>query len=287
MDKIIVVNKEKDMTSRDVINELCKIFDTKKIGHTGTLDPLAEGVLVVCIGKSTKLVDELTSLDKEYVAEVVLGINTNTLDTTGDILDTKKTCISEKEIDDVLKTFIGKYHMQVPLYSSIKINGKKLYEYARNNIEIDLPYRDVEIFDIKRVSDVRYEDDKTIFKIKCHVSKGTYIRSLIRDIGLKFNTYGCMSMLTRTAQGKFKIEDSYKLSEIKNNNYKFVDIIDAIDLPKVELDDKLYKKVINGNKLENSFKFNKFCFIHNNELIAIYEIDEKDNNVVRPKKVFN
>ena len=202
MDKLLVVNKEKNLTSRDVVNNLTKIFNTKKIGHTGTLDPIATGVLVCLFGKYTKLVDLLTSLDKEYIAEIKLGIKTDTGDITGSIIENKKYNITKEEIIKVFKEFPSKYKQIVPKYSAVKINGKKLYEYARNNIEIELPKREVSIFSLELID---YEKD--IIKFKTHVSKGTYIRSLIEDICEKLGTIGTMNNLIRTKQGGFDIEE--------------------------------------------------------------------------------
>ena len=206
MDKLLVVNKEKNLTSRDIVNNLTKIFNTKKIGHTGTLDPIATGVLVCLFGKYTKLVDLLTSLDKEYIAEIKLGIKTDTGDITGSIIENKKYNITKEEIIKVFKEFPQKYEQTVPKYSAVKINGKKLYEYARNNIEIELPKREVSIFSLELID---YEKD--IIKFKTHVSKGTYIRSLIEDICEKLGTIGTMNNLIRTKQGGFDIEDSFIL----------------------------------------------------------------------------
>lgn len=174
IDGIIVVNKNAGMTSRDVVNVLCKIFNTKKIGHTGTLDPIATGVLVIAIGKYTKLVDKITSLDKEYIAKVKLGIKTDTLDITGNILEKRKCNVYKEALINTLNSFVGSYNQVVPKYSAIKINGKKLYEYARRNIEINLPSRKVEI---KNIELLEFNNDSFTFKTK--VSKGTYIRSLI------------------------------------------------------------------------------------------------------------
>ena len=145
MNKILVVNKEKDYTSRDVVNIVGKHFNTRKIGHTGTLDPLATGVLVLCMGKSLKIVDLITTNNKEYIARVILGIDTDTLDITGNILNKDNPTITKEQVNKVLKSFIGKSIQEVPKYSAVKVNGKKLYEYARNNENIDLPKRIVEI----------------------------------------------------------------------------------------------------------------------------------------------
>ena len=280
MDGIILVNKDSDMTSRDVVNELTHTFHTKKIGHTGTLDPLATGVLVLCIGKALKVAEYITALEKEYIAEITLGINTDTLDITGKVLEEKEVNISENEIDKVLSSFIGEYDMEVPIYSAVKVNGKRLYEYARNNIEVELPIHKVNIYSIERISNI--ENNK--FMIKCKVSKGTYIRSLVRDICKRLNTIGVMSKLTRTKQGKFNIEDSYTLNEIKNGEYKLIPVIDYIDLPKIEVDESLLKKIKNGAKLENTFGYDMFCFIYNNEVIAIYQ---SNGLLVKPVKVLN
>ena len=280
MDGIILVNKDSNMTSRDVVNELTYTFHTKKIGHTGTLDPLATGVLVICIGKALKVAEYITALEKEYIAEITMGINTDTLDITGNILEEKNVNISEGEIDKVLSSFIGEYDMEVPIYSAVKVNGKRLYEYARNNIEVELPIHKVNVYSLERISNV--ENNK--FMIKCSVSKGTYIRSLVRDICKRLDTIGVMSKLTRTKQGKFNIEDSYTLDEIKNGEYKLIPVIDYIDLPKVEVDESLLKKIKNGAKLENNFGYDKFCFVYDNEVIAIYQ---SNGLLVKPVKVLN
>ena len=224
MDGIVLINKEKNCTSRDVVNQVSKILKTKKIGHTGTLDPIATGVLVLCIGKATKLVEVITSYDKEYEAEVILGIKTDTKDITGKILKEEKAIISKENIEKCLKQMIGTYNQTVPIYSAVKINGKKLYEYARNNEEIELPKRKVTIKELKLISDITYEKEKTKFKIKCHVSKGTYIRSLIEDIATNLNTIGTMENLKRTKQGNFQIASANTIQDIENNKFKIYSI---------------------------------------------------------------
>ena len=281
MNGLIIVNKDKNLTSRDVVNEICHIFNTKKVGHTGTLDPLATGVLVIAIGSALKIVDHITSLDKEYIAKVKLGIKTDTLDITGNILDTKEVNITNEEIDKVLSSFPHDYDMEVPIYSAVKVNGKKLYEYARNNIPVELPHHMVKVYSLERITPI--EDNS--FYIKCHVSKGTYIRSLINDICLNLGTIGVMEELQRTKQGKYSIEDSYTLEDIKEGNYKLISIEDSLDIPKVEIDNnKLLKRVINGNKLEDIYNYPEFLFTYNHDVIAIYK---QDNGLVKPVKVFN
>lgn len=285
MNGILLVNKQENVTSRDVVNEVCKIFNTKKVGHTGTLDPMAKGVLVLALGTSLKIVNNITCLDKEYIAKITLGIKTDTLDNTGNIISEQKLDnIDTKKIDEVLNSFLGDYHMQVPLYSAVKVNGKKLYEYARNNIPVELPYKDVKIYEINRISDLEYENDKVSFLFKCKVSKGTYIRSLINDIAIKLNTIGVMSELTRVKQGKFSIEDCYTLEDIKNGRYKLLNMNDVIDLPIIKINDDLYKKVKNGMKLDNNYNYKEFCFEYKDNIIAIYKQEDK---YVKPVRVFN
>ena len=253
MDGILVVNKESNCTSRDVVNTLCKHFNTKKIGHTGTLDPIATGVLVVCIGPSTKLVEILTSTYKEYEAELIFGIKTDTYDITGNVLKEEVSIIEESKIIDALNKMKGKYIQTVPIYSAVKVNGKKLYEYARNNINIELPKREVDIKELELLS-IRYENNKTIIKIKTLVSKGTYIRSLINDIASSLNTIACMSKLNRTKQGEFNIEDSYKLDDILNGNYKLLSKEDVLKNYKtIDVDDSLYYKITNGCIINNIY----------------------------------
>jgi len=270
MNGIIVVNKEKDYTSRDVVNIVGKYLNTKKIGHTGTLDPVAEGVLVLVIGKCTKLTDYLTSDYKEYIAEFVLGYETDTLDNTGKIINTSNIKINNDEIEKVINSFNGEYNQEVPKYSAVKINGKKLYDYARNNEEVSLPSRLVDIKEIE-VLDI----GETI-KIRCLVSKGTYIRSLIRDIGYKLNTYATMTSLVRTKSGDFSINKSYTLDEIKGNSFKLISIEEVFkDYPKININDEEYKKISNGVKLDNKYDSEYVLFYYNNELFCIYKEYEK------------
>ncbi len=280
MDGLLLINKDKNMTSRDVVNIVSKKLNTKKIGHTGTLDPLATGVLVLAVNKALKIVEDIISLDKEYIAEVILGIKTDTLDVTGNVIEEKKVPnILEEDLREVLNSFIGEYKMQVPIYSAVKVNGKKLYEYAREGKEVKLPIKNVFIYDIELLE---LSDNK--FKFKCRVSKGTYIRSLIRDVCERLNTIGVMSSLIRTKQGKFNIENALKLDEI-NENTKPIKLTEALDLPKVEVDDYLLNKIKNGSKLQDRYNYDKLMFTYNGELIAIYIKDPNNEGKIKPKKV--
>lgn len=272
MNGILIVNKSEGFTSRDVVNKLSKIFNTKKIGHTGTLDPIAKGVLVVVIGKYTKLCEDLTQTYKEYIATFKLGILTDTLDITGKILDEKDVTVTEEEIRNVIASYKCVYDQEVPIYSSVKINGRKLYEYARNGENVVLPKRKVDIKNIE-VIDI----NKDIVKIKCLVSKGTYIRSLIRDIGSSLNTFATMTDLIRIKQGIFDIRDSYTLEDIENGNYKLIDIEDVMDI--CVIDDNTYlKDVTNGVKLKLDIENKYILFKYEGNNIALYK---KDNDYFR------
>ncbi len=282
MDGVLIVNKEKGVTSRDVVNKICKILNTKKVGHTGTLDPIATGVLVVCVGKATKLVEILTSEDKEYIATVKLGVLTDTLDTDGKVLEKKDVFIKKENLVNVLNSFVGFYDQEVPIYSAVKINGKKLYEYARSNIEVSLPKRRVEIKKIELL-----EFDKDHYKFKVLVSKGTYIRSLIKDINDKLKIIGSMSDLIRTKQGDFDIKDSYTISEINDNKYNLLTITDVLQNENsVIIDDALFKVVKNGGLIDNVYNKSFVTFIYNEKVVSIYKSYEKDNSKMKPYKMF-
>lgn len=239
-DGILIIDKPADYTSHDVVAKVRKVLGTKKVGHTGTLDPMATGVLVVCVGSATKLVEYFTSKDKIYKTKIKLGIKTDTGDITGEIICEKpinsmmpvntrilndngnynrnankdeenisNEQIFIKNIEEVCKSFIGKQKQIPPMYSSIKVNGVKLYEYARKGIHIDVGPRDIEIFDIK---DISYTNDE--IEMTVHCSKGTYIRTLCEDIAEKLGTVGTMSYLRRIQTGNFNIENSIKLEDI-------------------------------------------------------------------------
>lgn len=280
----IVVDKPEGYTSRDIVNIIGKKFKTKKVGHTGTLDPMATGVLVVCINKATKIAELLTSLDKEYIAEFTLGILTDTLDITGNIIKEEKAVFDEKTIKNMLYSMIGVYDQEVPIYSAVKVNGRKLYEYARNNEEVILPKHKVDIKELELL-DIKYDIDKTIIKVRCLVSKGTYIRALGYDIAKKLNTIAVMSSLRRTKQGKFNITESYTLEQINNDEYKTLDILDVLDYTKIEVDENICQKLINGAIIDNIYNEEIVLFTHNNKAVALYKTYNKDNSKLKPWKM--
>lgn len=279
MKEIVVVNKQAGLTSRDVVNKLNHIFNTKKIGHTGTLDPLATGVLVCLVGSYTKLVDEITSLNKEYVAEIKLGIKTDTGDVTGNILESSDVKVADSKVKEVFKNFPKKYMQSVPAYSAVKINGKKLYEYARSGQKIDLPKREVNIYELELLN---INDD--IIKFRALVSKGTYIRSLIEDICESIGTIGTMNSLIRTKQGCFSLSDSNTIESIESGKYTGLSIMDILDYPVIEIPQEYIKVITNGGKINNIFNVkDKVIFTIQNEEIAIYKLEE---NVLRPYIMF-
>lgn len=271
---ILLVNKPKGITSRDVVNEVQKALNTKA-GHTGTLDPMAEGVLVICLGKATKLTEIITSTIKEYEAEVTLGIETDTLDTEGTIIKKDDTKIDKEQITKVLKEFETTYNQEVPKYSAVKVNGKKLYEYARKGEEVTLPKKKVTIYDLSLLD---YENNK--FKIYTKVSKGTYIRSLIRDICHELNALGTMSNLARISQGKYKIKDTFTLEDLEKGKYNIIPIKELLDMKVVKVSGKLKQKIINGQKLD--FDYDKVLFTDiNDKELAIYKKEGKELKVYK------
>ena len=240
-DGIILVNKRKDWTSRDVVNKACRLLNTKKIGHCGTLDPFATGVLILGVNKGTKLLQFLENGRKKYVAKLRLGLISETLDITGKNIEEVECEKYEKtKIIDVLQSFLGKSMQLTPKYSARKVEGKKLYEYAREGIEIEDIYREIEIYSIDLID---YADDSIIFIAE--VSKGTYIRQLGLDIAKKLGTAGILEELERISIGNFYIKDSIDVEEITYD--KLFDYNKALDfMPIQKVDGDLLKQVSNG-----------------------------------------
>lgn len=277
MNGILVINKEKNVTSHDVVNQIRKIFKIKKVGHVGTLDPISTGVLVILIGNTTKLAPFLENDSKEYIARICFGLSTDTYDVTGNTIEESNDFIlSEEQIDKCLKQMIGVQKQTPPIYSAIKVSGKKLYEYARKQQEVEIPTRTIEVFDAKRISPLKEVDNRICCDVIFNVSKGTYIRSLIHDLGKIIDIPCCMKELNRTRSGKFFIEKSVKIDDVKVGNYQLINPVEIIDLPSLNVDENsdVYKKAINGMKISPSIyeeKPERFAVICNNKLVAIYE----------------
>lgn len=254
MDGILIVNKEKGYTSHDVVGKLRKIFGMKQIGHTGTLDPNATGVLPILIGKATKASQYLMEHDKTYIATLKLGERTNTLDGEGEVVEKQtieESLLDKDKIDAVLQTFLGKQEQIPPMYSAIKIKGKKLYEYAKQGKEIKREPRSIEIYEIL-LKKVNKEKKEIIFEVHC--SKGTYIRVLCEDIAKKIGTIGYMKELERTEVTPFTIKQALTLQQIeqqKENIKKYLISIEKIfeQKRKIQLDEKKQILFLNGTQL--------------------------------------
>lgn len=251
MNGVINFYKPSGMTSHDAVYFFRKLLNIKRIGHTGTLDPNATGVLPICIGKATRISEYLLGVEKEYIGELTLGAATDTLDSDGTITNTSNLQVSRSEIENSFSKYKGTISQTPPMYSAIKINGKKLYELAREGMEIDRKSRNVNIYNLDIMN---IKDNKSVF-FYTRCSKGTYIRTLCHDIGIDLGTYGYMSYLIRVGVGSFKLENSYSMNYLKSLSKEDIqDLITPMDeainhLEKLTVPDNLYDKLINGVKL--------------------------------------
>ena len=293
---IINVYKEKGYTSFDVVAKLRGILKIKKIGHTGTLDPDAEGVLPVCIGNATKLCDFLKEKKKEYEAELILGKSTDTQDMSGEVLNESDNYknLTEDVIRDTIRSFVGEIYQTPPMYSALKVNGQKLCDLARKGITVERKKRKITIFDIEIL---KIDLPKVNIRVKC--SKGTYIRTLCNDIGEKLGTYGCMGYLLRTGSGQFLLEDSVKLMEIeKMRDENSLDKIiikteNVLDYKKITVKMEFDKMLLNGNVLTYNMAV---CEqeVNKSELVKVYTSQGKfaaiykktENDLFKPEKMF-
>ena len=287
MEGIIVVNKPKGITSFDVIRKLKKILKTKKIGHTGTLDPLATGVMLVCVGRATKLASDLEAKDKIYIADFDTGYATDTYDIEGKKIAENTIEISKENLEQSIKKFIGNIKQVPPMYSAIKIDGNKLYHLARKGIEVERPERNVTI---EYINLLDFKDNKV--KIETKVSKGCYIRSLIYDIGQDLGTYATMTALQRKQVGDYSLENSYSLEQIEkmvlNNDFKFLKTIEEIfSYDKYSLQTEkeltLYK---NGNtvKIKENLENKRYRIYFQNEFVGLANIE--NNNLLKGYKYY-
>lgn len=296
MDGIINVYKEKGFTSHDVVAKLRGILHIKKIGHTGTLDPDAVGVLPVCIGKGTKLCDMITDTDKTYEAVMLLGISTDTQDISGNVLSKKDVAVDEKTLIETVDSFVGEYKQIPPMYSAIKVNGRKLYQLAREGIEIERSPRDVYIRSI-HINDMNLQDGEPSVTMTVSCSKGTYIRTLCNDIGEKLGCGACMKSLSRTRVGRFYIDDSYTINQIAALNLKgelssIVAPVDSMfDYPRIQINKEYDKMLYNGNllplsagkALDMGLAVMVRIYNESGEFIGIYSMDDSG---YKPVKLF-
>jgi len=287
LEGIIIVNKPKGITSFDVIRKLKKILKTKKIGHTGTLDPLATGVMLMCVGKATKLASNLEAKDKVYIADFDIGYATDTYDIEGKKIVENIIEVSKENLEQSIKKFIGNIKQVPPMYSAIKIDGNKLYHLARKGIEVERPERDVTI---EYINLLDFKDNKA--KIETKVSKGCYIRSLIFDIGQDLGTYATMTVLQRKQVGDYSLENSYCLEQIEemvlNNDFKFLKTVEEIfSYDKYNLQTEkeltLYK---NGNtvKIKENLENKKYRIYFQDEFIGLANIE--NNNLLKGYKYY-
>ena len=300
-DGILPIFKERGMTSHDVVFKARKILQMKKIGHSGTLDPEVDGVLLLLLGGATKVSDYAMDLGKSYRAEVCLGIKTTTEDLTGEILEERTVeGIDISEIKDILKTMVGEIEQTPPIYSAVKVNGRKLYEYARRGqFDVEIPSRKVNIYNIEFIDNSEYyKDGKFYFTIDINCGKGTYVRTIATSIGEKLNIPSTMSKLTRTSSGKITIDHCLKLADVEKC------------LEENTLEDKILKKeygleeyqfveipLFRAKQVMNGLRFRKnqfpdydfsngIVFTYNNEAIAIYYLKDKDDELLSVKTTF-
>ena len=287
MEGIILVNKPKGISSFDVIRKLKKILKTKKIGHTGTLDPLATGLMLICVGKATKLASDLEAKNKVYLANFEIGYATDTYDIEGKRIAENLIDVSKDNLELSLKKFIGDIKQVPPMYSAIKIDGNKLYHLARKGIEIERPERDVTIEYIKLLD---FKDNKA--KIKTKVSKGCYIRSLIYDIGLDLGTYATMTELQRINVGEYSLTNSYTLEQMEemaqNNDFSFLNSVeDVFSYEKYSLEtEKELTLFKNGNtvKIKDSLENKKYRVYYQDEFLGLANIE--NNNLLKGYKYY-
>ena len=275
MDGLILINKQKGFTSHDAVNDIRKKLNTKKVGHTGTLDPNATGVLPILVGKATKISKYLMEHDKTYIATIKLGEKTDTGDSEGQVIEEKSISadLKKEDINNALQNFFGKQKQVPPMYSAIKINGKKLYEYAREGKEVKLEAREIEIYKIELLE---YQNNKIKFEVEC--SKGTYIRTLCEDIAKKLGTVGYMEELQRTKVNNFRIEDSILLDDItlENAEKNMIKIEEVFkEKETIELDNKKLELFLNGVKLTYNLPNSIYRIYNNEQFIGIGVIENK------------
>lgn len=298
MNGIIPLYKPKGLTSHDCVQKIRRILHIKKVGHTGTLDPEVEGVLPICVGEATKIIPFLLSLPKEYEAEVSLGSTTTTEDAEGDVLEEKPVDVlpALTEVERVLKEHQGQVAQVPPMYSAVKVNGKKLYEYARAGIEVERPVRTITIHEARLIKEkTRMEEGKFQCRILC--SKGTYIRTLCVTIGAALGYPAHMSQLIRTMSDGIHVSETYTLEAVAENQQKssladvFLPVFQGLEhLPTVHVDALEKRKVLQGQKLPflvENLQTTPFKMMHEAELLAIYDEHPTEKGTIKPVRVFN
>ncbi|EXJ24127.1 tRNA pseudouridine synthase B [Alkalibacterium sp. AK22] len=300
MEGLLPIWKEVGMTSHDVVFKLRKILKTKKIGHSGTLDPDVDGVLPVAVGKATKTIEYMMDSQKVYTGEVTFGFSTTTEDASGEIVEQTSVPadLNEEMIDKALQSFIGEIKQTPPMYSAVKVNGKRLYEYARQGITVERPTRKAQIHSFERTSPLVFNQNQqtAAFKFKVECGKGTYVRTLAVDLGLQLGLPSHMSQLTRKASGGFTADQAVtlggvqELMEANRIEEKLYPLETALSgLEQVEITDALFEKIKNGSLLEKDSymppSVDRLVFVYQNKAVAIYAPHPSKTAFIKPVKV--
>lgn len=281
---ILVIDKDKGMTSADVVYHLRKALHIRKIGHAGTLDPDVTGVLPIAIGQATKLIELMHTQNKKYEGTGIIGYATDSYDVSGTVLESEKITapISKEAIQQAMQSFVGEIEQVPPIYSAVRVNGKHLYEYARAGIEVERPRRQVQVYqyDIKNDPTFDKEKGEESFDFQIECSKGTYVRSLVNDLKTELNVPAVMESLRRTASSGFDLSQAVKLDEVINAPEKIADFIQPIDAffkdyESINLNDQQWLKVKNGNAIVLKTNAKKVALRYNNSIKAIYEKDDR------------
>ena len=268
---IVLVNKPVGISSNKVVNIVKYVLKARKCGHLGTLDLEGRGLLPVCVNNATKLFNFFLDKDKTYQTTFVFGFETDTLDTSGQIVKEKECDISRKMVEEVLPSMIGKYLQMPPQYSAKKINGQTAYKVARSGGEVELKPKEVEIYDIKLLRKLR----KNTFKLEISCSSGTYIRSVCRDLATKLSTYGSMQCITRTRCGTFKLEDTISLRDVKNGKINLISCDILFDYPSLQLDFDTCSKLYIGQILKTDFEEGRYKIYNEKDFIGIGHVEDK------------
>ncbi|TLG71791.1 tRNA pseudouridine(55) synthase TruB [Culicoidibacter larvae] len=297
MDGVLAVHKPRGMTSHDVVWKLRRILGTKKIGHTGTLDPDVDGVLVVCIGRATKLVQFMEHAHKVYHAEAVLGVATTTEDLSGEVVEMLPVpvgCFDEAMVQQVLADFVGVSKQVPPMYSAVKVNGRKLYEYARNGVEVERPERSIEIFSLVYNADsLKFADERGYFEFDIESAKGLYVRTLCVDIGAKLGFPAAMADLQRTASGQFTLDDCVTLEQIEAGDYVLTAMADIdLGLPEFIVDELLAERIGVGSVFTVDELIDApnepFAVLNEHrQLLAVYQPHPEKPGKFKPVRVFS
>ncbi len=268
---IILINKRKGYSSNSVVGKVKRLLKLEKVGHLGTLDVLAEGLLPITIGKGTKLFEYFLNKDKTYKTTFKFGCTTTTLDLEGDITECNNVIVTMETLKRKLPPFIGKYNQMPPIYSAKKINGKKAYEFARAGQDVQLKPKEIEIYSIKILREV----DINEFELEVSCSSGTYIRSLCRDVATALNTYGIMTSIQRTRCGIFRLEDAETLEDLENGYIHLIPLKDVFDYPEINLKEQDKIKLLNGVhticEIENGL-YKLFC---DKDFLGVGQVNDK------------